>query len=237
MRIAVVAALGIVGFAIMPASNAGTVSGVVRRSPSGYGPPVAQTQGFVERRRTPLKKPDSFDPFPYLIVVMEGAPSAKRTSVPREPVSWKLIGASFAVPLLPIRVGREVEIRNVGRSSPQLRSPEEPDLLPPGPINPNGVRPFVLKEPYRSLRIRSHHAAHIFGRVVAFPHPYFSRVNRDGGFEIPNVPAGTWKLRVWYQDGWLDVTSVVEVVAQRAIQRESITLPRKLVPKVPDQKQ
>ncbi len=41
------------------------------------------------------------------------------------------------------------------------------------------------------------------GYVWAFDHPYFAVTDADGRFEIPNVPAGTWRLVAWHEiTGW-----------------------------------
>ncbi len=221
-------------------SVAGTVNGVVNLSPrakqenGGYLPRRPITRGFIDRQPTPLRPSRPvFDPFPYMVVVLDGIPTPS-SALPL-PLSWKLIGASLAQPLQAVQVNQEVEIHNVSRSSRRLHSPEQRDLLPAGPIDPGGRRPFSLKTPQRALQIRSHHAAHVFGWIVAFSHPYFSRLNRKGEFTIKNVPQGAWTLRIWYRDGWLDTTSIVEVAAARPNRKESITLPFQLTPKVPGQ--
>jgi hypothetical protein len=38
--------------------------------------------------------------------------------------------------------------------------------------------------------------------VRVFDHPYFAVTDEDGGFEIPLVPAGTWRLVVWHETGY-----------------------------------
>jgi plastocyanin len=39
------------------------------------------------------------------------------------------------------------------------------------------------------------------GYVVAVPTPYFAVTGKDGEFEIKNVPAGTYTLKTWSEDG------------------------------------
>jgi hypothetical protein len=42
------------------------------------------------------------------------------------------------------------------------------------------------------------------GYVWAFDHPYFAVTDASGRFEMPKVPAGTWRLVVWQEAvGWL----------------------------------
>jgi len=39
------------------------------------------------------------------------------------------------------------------------------------------------------------------GYVVVVPTPYFAVTDKDGNFEIKNVPAGKYTLRTWSEDG------------------------------------
>ncbi len=39
------------------------------------------------------------------------------------------------------------------------------------------------------------------GYVVVVPTPYFAITDKDGNFEIKNVPAGKYTLRTWSEDG------------------------------------
>jgi plastocyanin len=46
------------------------------------------------------------------------------------------------------------------------------------------------------------------GTVVVVPTPYFSVTDRDGAFEIKNVPPGTYTLKTWSEDGKVTTQSV-----------------------------
>jgi plastocyanin len=50
------------------------------------------------------------------------------------------------------------------------------------------------------------------GYVVVAPTPYFAVTDKDGNFEIKNVPAGKYTLKTWSEDG-KPVTQAVEVGA------------------------
>jgi plastocyanin len=39
------------------------------------------------------------------------------------------------------------------------------------------------------------------GYVVVAPTPYFAVTNKDGSFEIKNIPAGKYTLKTWSEDG------------------------------------
>ncbi len=40
------------------------------------------------------------------------------------------------------------------------------------------------------------------GRVRVFDHPYFAITDENGNFEIKNVPAGTWRIVYWHENGF-----------------------------------
>lgn len=48
------------------------------------------------------------------------------------------------------------------------------------------------------------------GYVVVVPTPYFAVTDKDGNFEIKNIPAGKYTLKTWSEDG-KPVTQAVEV--------------------------
>src|SRR5215467_6809340 len=50
------------------------------------------------------------------------------------------------------------------------------------------------------------------GYVVVAPTPYFALTDKDGNFEIKNVPPGKYTLKTWSEDGKV-TTQAVEVAA------------------------
>jgi len=53
------------------------------------------------------------------------------------------------------------------------------------------------------------------GYVVVVPTPYFAVTDKDGNFEIKNVPAGKYTLKTWSEDG-KPTTQAVDVAAATA---------------------
>jgi plastocyanin len=53
------------------------------------------------------------------------------------------------------------------------------------------------------------------GYVVVVPTPYFAVTDKDGNFEIKNIPAGKYTLKAWSEDG-KPTTQAVDVSAPTA---------------------
>ena len=53
------------------------------------------------------------------------------------------------------------------------------------------------------------------GYIIVAPTPYFAVTDKDGNFEIKNVPAGKYTLKTWSEDG-KPTTQAVEVGASGA---------------------
>jgi plastocyanin len=54
------------------------------------------------------------------------------------------------------------------------------------------------------------------GYVVVVPTPYFAVTDKDGNFEIKNIPAGKYTLKTWSEDG-KPTTQTADVAAGTAI--------------------
>jgi len=218
------------------AENGGTVSGTVAvGDPAKRGEPPIKSAGFVRRARNALKAPRPFDPTPYLVVVLEGGtPAPEDAEPPPQMPRYTIIGESFDVPVLPVVAGSAVEIKNSGKGSPRLYSPDMADLVPGDPVSPKGERKTKkLEKAGTSFEIRDRESAHLTGRIAVFPHRYFARVGKDGKFEIKGVAPGSWKVRVWYVDGWVEMPAeTVDVVAKKEAKlKQPLALPPRLTTK------
>lgn len=199
-----------VGHLATPA-RAGSVSGAITIDATRFSAqPPPPSPGFLDRIENPLAPIKPFDPLPYMIVVLEGGPSDETPTQPTQ-VRYDIVGESFERPVIPVLLGSDVELHNSGRSSPIIAADGKPDLLPAEPMNPQGGNTFKAATA-GLIVLRAPKAAHLVGRVLVLPHRFFAAVDATGKFELPDVPAGRWTLRIWYRDGWLDRTDdVIEV--------------------------
>lgn len=196
-----------------PMAQAGEVSGEIKWNPKNLGSPPARNQGFLERVENPLRAIKPFDPHPYMVAVLDGGPLDDAAKQPAAgPVQYKLVGESFAEPLLPVVVGTRIEIVNRGPREVVLLTPDEPELLDAVTIKPKSYHEIKVTKAETTIVVKAQDSVHLEGRIVALPHRYFALVDSRGRFSFASVPEGTWKVRIWYRDRWLEgVEASVEV--------------------------
>jgi hypothetical protein len=119
-------------------------------------------------------------------------------------VTWDLLGASFARPLLPVVAGTEVTIKNCRACRPaSLYVDGAPDLIQKGTINPIGTKTLKTSKP-GVLVVKDDELPSLVGRVAVFDSPYFAQPDTAGKFEIKDVPAGSYTVKVWYLDHFIE---------------------------------
>ncbi len=194
-------------FLVVIASSAvsatGLANGVVGRIelPPAENRPLTATKGFLDRAENPNKRVRLLDVGPYMLVVLE----SETKPAPPGQVVWELVGESFARPVIGVPTGSEVVIKNLSHTARTLVAAEDPKLIPGGPINPTGPKAFRVTEA-RVYTVGDKEAPHLSGKVVVVNTPYVANVevtNGVGRFELAEVPEGTYKLRVFYKDGWV----------------------------------
>lgn len=176
---------------------AGTVIGKLELPAPPPRPPVA-VRGFLERVENARRPIQPVAVAPHLLVVLET--EAPLPDTPTQ-VTWQLVGESFSPPVLGVRVDAEVVIRNVSRTARTLVALQDPNLVPPGPINPTGPKTF---KPAKTgvYTISDKDAPHLRGTLVVVGSPWIAHVEGTR-FELAKVPEGTYKLRVFYKDHWI----------------------------------
>lgn len=188
------------------AAVAGPVSGKLDLPPPPDRPPPA-TKGFLERVENPLAPAKPVNITPSMIVVLEG--DAKPSSPGQ--VTWELPGESFSRPVMGAPAGAEVVIKNTSRTARTLVAAEDPKLIPAGPINPTGPKSFRPTEAGKIFTISDADAPHLKGTLVVVGTPYVAAVDDAGKFDFGEVAEGSYKLKIFYKDGWLDGTTDVAV--------------------------
>lgn len=162
-------------------------------------PPPPATHGFLDRTENPFT-PVRGDVTRQIVIVLEG--DEKPGSPPQ--VTWDLVGESFARPVIAAPAGAEVVIRNTSKTARSLGAREDEKLLDPGPLNPTATKSFHVAAAGKVFTIADKDAPHLVGRVIVVNTPYVAYPDEAGHFQIDNVAAGNYKVKIWYRDRWLD---------------------------------
>ncbi|MBV8760869.1 MAG: hypothetical protein JO257_26480 [Deltaproteobacteria bacterium] len=179
-------------------ASAGTLVGKLELPQAPERPPAA-TRGFLERVENPLAPVQSQSVPHQMVIVVEG--DEKPATPPQ--VTWDLVGDSFARPVVAAPAGAEVVIKNTSKTAHTLVAKEDPKLVPPGPINPTGPKSFRATDPGKVYTITDPDAPYLQGKLVVVNTQFIAYPDDSGKFEIADIPAGAYKVKIWYRDGWL----------------------------------
>jgi hypothetical protein len=182
------------------AANAnGTLTGKLDLPPPPERPAVA-AKGFLDRIENPLAPVKPVATTQRMVVVAYGS------EVPVSPpqVVIELLGETFSRKVVAAPAGAEVVIKNVSRTARTLVADEDPTLIPQGPINPTGPKSFRVTEVDKIYTIGDKDAPHLKTKVIVVNTQYVGYPDDNGKFEIPNMPPGAYKVKVWYGEGWID---------------------------------
>lgn len=200
MRRPLVLVGAVVGAVSGPAAIAGTLVGKI--DPPTQLPARAKPAepGFVERYENSVMPVKPVNIMARMVVVVEG--DEKPAAPPR--VQWNLVGETFNHPVIAAAAGAEVTIVNQSKTARFLSAKEDPKLLEAKPLNPSGPTTFHPPEAGKVYTIVDKDATHLVGRVVVVNTQYIAYPDADGHFEIENIPPGAYKLKIFYDTGWLN---------------------------------
>jgi len=156
------------------------------------------------------KKSEGLDPS-RSVVWLEGAAAA-----PAPPARGVMTtrGKKFAPEVLVLPLGSKVEFPNEDKIQHNVFSSSEGNRFDVGLYGPGPGKEIVLREP-GIVRVYCNVHPQMAGFVVVTPTALAARAGSDGSFEIADVPAGAYELKVWDERG--GTTSVaVEVKAGEA---------------------
>lgn len=138
------------------------------------------------------------------IAVYVDAIPDKKFDAPKEPVVVDQRKMAFIPHLVTVQQGTTVEFLN---SDPVGHNVYWPSISGNKKLAHNlGTWPKGEKKPFQfndvgvaSLLCNVH--PEMSGYVVVTPTPYFAVTDKDGNFEIKNIPAGKYTLKTWSEDG------------------------------------
>ena len=127
-------------------------------------------------------------------VIVERVPG-QTVAAPRQPVTLDQIGKEFKPRILPVLVGTTVEFTNGDDFEHNVFSPDG-ETYNLGAFGQGKSRKHTFKKAGVYVQLCNLHPEMV-GYVIVTETPHWARVSKDGTFHIPNVPAGTRKLKVW----------------------------------------
>jgi plastocyanin len=132
-------------------------------------------------------------------VVYIGAIAGKKFPAPKEHPKMDQKDETFVPHVLAVQAGSTIDFLNSDKELHNVFTPDacaqrfDLGLWPYGE-----VRSYTYKnECVVTLLCKIHHTMIAF--VVVSPTPYFAQVKGDGSYRIPDVPNGTYSVKVWHQ--------------------------------------
>jgi hypothetical protein len=179
-------------------ARAGTLIGKVELPPAVRPEPASH--GFLDRAENALAPVRPYSVAPQLVVELVG--DEKPAAPPQ--VTWKMLGETFDRPVLAAPAGAEVVIKDESKTPRTLVAKEDAKLIPPGPLNPGGTKSFRANDAGKVYTIGDPDAPHLKGTLIVVNTLYVGYPDESGKFEITDVPAGAYKLRIWYRGQLID---------------------------------
>ena len=133
------------------------------------------------------------------VVVLENLKGAH--APPPRTVTVEIGGLDARPRLVIMGPGSVVEIKNTGKMTHELSTPEASAIMPPERLGPGSTR-HVKFPTAGGYVIRDAEYPHIMISVIVVDSPYYSTLDEKGGFSIASVPDGKAKLRIWTRGAW-----------------------------------
>jgi plastocyanin len=184
--------------------QAGTISGTVRAERKGGATnDAACGDAYKQSRALKFAEVKNYEDEHEFVVCIVGQ-TGTNVAAPEKPVqvvtSKKISqrGAMFSPHVLPILVGTTVEWPNYDEILHNVFSMSEPKPFDLDLYKAPTIKSVTFDKPGRVDVYCSIHAA-MSCVVLVMENPFFSGTDAKGRYTIPNVPAGSYKLKAWYE--------------------------------------
>jgi plastocyanin len=150
-------------------------------------------------------------PAALAVVYLEGVGAAPPAASPAH-VAMDQKNLNFIPSVLPVVRGTVVEFTNSDDVQHNVFSPSAiAGKFNLGTYGPGATRTVTLDEP-GDVRVLCNIHMEMEAHILVLTGPYFSTVAEDGTYQVPDVPQGTYTLKIW-QERWLPFTQTVELPA------------------------
>lgn len=189
-----------IAWTLIPAApaNAGTITGHVEARGVADGAAGDAGGSYGSRRYKFLERID-YTALRDFVVSIEGvdAPPPAGRPPPRGTVTQR--DGTFIPHVLPIVVGTVVDWPNADDVFHNVFCMAESTPFDLGLYKRGDEAKSVVFPKTGRLEVFCSIHTKMSCIVLVLPNPWFSRANDKGHFVIPNVPAGTYKLRAWHE--------------------------------------
>ena len=194
-------------------AQAGSVTGEVTFS--GAPPPlppvkVSKDQDYCgETLPNEIYLTDSSGGLRNVVAFIEGAPGSQAN--PQRENTLENIGCRYSPRVMAMQKGEKLRLKN---NDPKLH-------IPHSYLEEKTV--FNVSLPFRGtmidttqkirqagiLKVVCDTHAWMVAYIHVFDHPYFAVTDETGAFAIPNLPAGTYILKAWHENGGLKSQEII----------------------------
>jgi plastocyanin len=134
---------------------------------------------------------------PVAVVYLEGQFPAAATNVPPGTNQVLQQGMQFRPMLLPIRVGTKVQFPNGDDFYHNVFSYSKPKRFDLGRYRKDDRPPVEVFDQPGVVKLYCEIHGHMRGVILVLDTPYFTRTDTNGVYELRNLPAGKYVLKVW----------------------------------------
>jgi len=175
----------------------GTVKGIVKLPEGARSTRLFQGYWRLENGNVPVQTVGGAKA--ETVVVLENLKGAH--APPARTVTVEIGGLDARPRLVIMGPGSVVEIKNTGKLTHELSTPESTDVMPIERLGPGSTR-HVKFNTVGGFVIRDAEYPHIMISVIVVDSPYYSTLDEKGAFSVGNVPDGKARLRVWTRGAW-----------------------------------
>jgi len=140
------------------------------------------------------------------VVYLENVPG--EFPAPKEAGEIDQVKMTFVPHVLPVLVGTSVKFLNSDSVLHNVYTPSKAgDRFNLGSWPKGQTKSYVFSKP-GEVRLLCNVHPEMEAWVIVLANPYFAKTGPDGSYNIPNVPAGKYTLKVWHEKAKFAATDV-----------------------------
>ena len=189
------------------AATAGEVTGVVKLDgtpPKMKNISIAAEPACAKERTTPLTSEEVVTgdggTLANVVVYIKSGLEGYSFPVPSEPVKFEQKGCQYHPHVVGLQVGQNVQVTNDDQTTHNIHpipmdNREWNESQPPGaaPIEKSFAREEI------AIPVKCNVHPWMKAYMAVLPNPYFQVTDKDGKFDLKNLPPGTYTIVAWHE--------------------------------------